>query len=180
MIATAMGRRGGRTAHGDPDRQRLLHRTRMDHAPLDRRSLQSARPVHHGLLAHPQQQVEPLGEEPVVIVKVVTEERERLDERATTRHDLGPPARQQIDRGELLVNAHRIVGAQHGDRARETDALRAHRGRGQHHRGRGDGEVLAMMLAEPEHVEAELIGERDLGDQVAQALLRRGPLARAG
>jgi hypothetical protein len=38
-------------------------------------------------------------------------------------------------------------------------------------RRRGDREVRTMVLAEAEHVQADLVGELDLLDQVAQALL---------
>ena len=75
------------------------------------------------VVADRQQQVELLGVELVVVVEVVAEEREGLDERAAPGHDLRAPARQQVDLGELLEDAHRIVGAQHRDRAREADPL---------------------------------------------------------
>ena len=58
-----------------------------------------------------EQQVELLGEQLVVVVEVVAEQREGLDERAAPGHDLGAPARQQIERRELLIDPHRIVGA---------------------------------------------------------------------
>ena len=64
-------------------------------------------------LAQPEQEVELLGEELVVVGKVVAEERERLDERAATGHDLGATAGEQVERRELLEDAHRIVRAEH-------------------------------------------------------------------
>ena len=60
----------------------------------------------------------------------------------------------------------------HRDGAGEADALGARGRRGQHDGGRGDGEVGAVVLADAEDVEADLVGELDLLDQVAQALLR--------
>ncbi len=47
-------------------------------------------------------------------------------------------------------------------------------GRGEHDGGRGDGEVRPVVLADAEHVEADLVGEHDLLlDEVAEAARRR-------
>jgi hypothetical protein len=89
--------------------------------------------------------------------------------------DLGASAREQVDRGELLVDAHRVIGAQHRDAAGETDTLGDGCGGSEHDRGRRDREVLAMVLTDGEHVEAESVGEGDLGDQIAQPDIRRRP-----
>ena len=71
-------------------------------------------------------------------------------------HDLGAPAGEQVERRELLEDAHRVVRAEHADRARQPDALRA-LGRGREHdRGRGDGEVRPVVLADAEDVEPDL------------------------
>ena len=118
-----------------------------------------------------QQQLELLGEQLVVVVEVVAEEREGLDERAAAGHDLRAPARQQVQRGEVLEDPDRVVGAQHGDRAGQADAARA-RGRGaEDHGGRGDDEVGAVVLADAEDVEPDLVGQLDLLQQVLQPLL---------
>ena len=138
-----------------------------------RRSAGASRPVQRDLVAvaQPQQQLELLGEELVVVLEVVAEERERLDEGAAAGHDLGAAAGEQVERRELLEHADGIVGAEHGDGAGEADPLGA-LGRGGEHHGRGgDGEVGTVVLADPEDVEADLVGELDLLDQVAQALL---------
>ena len=58
------------------------------------------------------------------------------------------------------------------DGAGEADALGARGGGGEHDGGRRDGEVGAVVLADAEDVEADLVGELDLLDQVAEALLR--------
>ena len=47
---------------------------------------------------------------------------------------------------------------------------RARGRRGEHDRGRGDREVGAVVLADAEDVEADLVGELDLLEQVAQPL----------
>ena len=130
------------------------------------------RPDHVDALgvAQREQQVELLGEQRVVVVEVVAEERERLDERAPPGHDLRAAAGQQVERREVLEDAHGIVGAEHGDRAREPDAARALGGGREDDGRRGHGEVGAMVLADPEDVEADLVGELDLLDQVAHPL----------
>src|SRR2546430_1756869 len=54
-----------------------------------------------------------------------------------------------------------------------TADRRVARGRGaEHNRGGGDDEVGAMVLADGEDVEADLLGEIDLFQQVLHALLR--------
>jgi hypothetical protein len=123
-------------------------------------------------LAQLEQEVELLGEQLVVVLEVMAEEGEGLDERPPAGHDLGPTARHQVDGREVLEDADGVRGAQHGHRAREPDALRAHRGRPQHHRRGRDGEVGAVVLADAEDVESDLLGEDDLLHEVAHALLR--------
>jgi hypothetical protein len=61
----------------------------------------------------------------------------------------------------LLKHAHWIVGAQHADRAREADRLRAFRRGGEHDGGRRDREVRPVVLADAEDVETDLVGQLD-------------------
>ena len=81
-----------------------------------------ARPGDPLAVADLQQQLELLGEQLVVVVEVVAEQREGLDERAAPGHDLGPAAGEEVERGEFLEDAHRIVRGEHGDRAGQPDA----------------------------------------------------------
>lgn len=53
------------------------------------------------------------------------------------------------------------------------NALGARRDRGQHGFGRGDREVAAVMLAKANEVEAELVGQNRLVDDVADHLRMR-------
>ena len=160
-----------RAADGDPDRQLLLVGTRIDAAVVDRRA-QAARPADRFAVAQLEQQVELFGKQRVVVAEIVAEQRERFDEGAAPRHDLGAPARQQVERRELLEHADRIVRREHRHRAGQLDLLGAFGGRGKNHRRRRGGVVGAVMLAEAEHVEADLVGKLDLFDQVAQPLMR--------
>ena len=116
-----------------------------------------------------QQELELLREERVVVAQVVAEERKRLDEGAAADHDLGASAGEEVDGRELLEDADRVVGAQYGDGARQPDA-RCPGGRGREHdRGRRDRELGPVVLTHSEDVEADLVGELDLLDELAQA-----------
>src|SRR5262249_22762472 len=102
--------------------------------------------------------------------KVVAEERKRLDERAAPGHDLGASAREQVERRELLEHANRIVRAEDAHRARQTNRLRASSRCAEHDCGCRYCEVRTVMLADTEDVEADLVCELDLLEQVAQPL----------
>ena len=102
----------GRAADGDPDRELLLQRARVHAAVVERRAMLPDQ-RHARRRAQLEQQLELLGEQRVVVGELVAEERERLDERAAARHDLGAPAREQVERRELLEDAHRVVRAEH-------------------------------------------------------------------
>jgi hypothetical protein len=91
-------------------------------------------------------------------------------ERVAPGHDLGAAIRQQIDLGEILEDAHGVVGAEHGDGAGEADALGLYCRRGEHDGGRGDEEVGAVVLADAKYVEPELVGKLDLLHQLLHPL----------
>ena len=90
------------------------------------------------------------------------------------------PPEMQIEGGELLIDAHRIVRRQHRDGARQANALRARGGRGQRHRRRRHRVIRPMMFAEPEHIEPDAIGEFDLLDDVGEGLVDIDRLAGRG
>ena len=90
--------------------KRLLQRPRVDAAVVDRGAV-AAGPADLLGLAQREQQPQLLLEQLVVVAQVVAEERERLDERAAAGHDLGAPAREQVERREVLEDANRVVGA---------------------------------------------------------------------
>src|SRR3989441_517959 len=108
------------------------------------------------------EQLEFLLEQLVVVGQVVAEQRERFGERPATGHDLGPPTGDEIQRREVLEYTNRVVRAEHGDGARQADAFGARGGSGKDDRGRGHDELGAVMLADTEDVEPDLIGELDL------------------
>jgi hypothetical protein len=116
------------------------------------------------------EQGELLLEQRLVLVERVAEQRERLGERPAPEDHLGAPAREPVERGEALVDAHRVVGAEHRDRGAEADAAGARGDRGEHHLGGGHGEVVAVVLAHADEVEPHLVGEHGLVDEVAEDL----------
>ena len=73
---------------------------------------------------------------------------------------------------KLLEDTDGIIGAQNGNRAGEPDVLGPGRDRGQCHRRRGHEEVRPVVLAHSEEIEAELISEHRLLEQLAHPLLR--------
>ena len=131
------------------------------------------------LLTKLQEQLELLREQLVVVVEVVAEEQEGLDERAAARHDLGAAVGEEVERRELLEDADGVVRAEHRHGARQPDATRARRDGREGDRGCRDGEVGPVMLADPEDVEPDLVGERGLLDQIPEPLLGRDRPARA-
>ena len=155
----------------------ILQRARIDAEVFQRRA-QPPLPSHALVGADGEQQLELLGEQFVVVVEVVAEQREQLDERAAPRHDLGATAGEQVERGVLLVDAHRIVGTQHGDGARQADGLGARRRVSERHRRRRNRVVGPMVLAEREHVEADAVGELDLRHRLGQRALDMDRLTR--
>ena len=158
-------------AHGDPDRQRILHGAGIDAHPAVQRRTMPARPREAFVLTERDQQLQLLLEQLVVVVEVVAEQRERLREGAAARHDLGASARQEVERREVLEHPDRVIGADHAHRAGEPDAFGALRCGGQHHRGRGHDQVRPVMFTDAEDVQAELVGELDLLQQVPHPLL---------
>jgi hypothetical protein len=58
----------------------------------------------------------------------------------------------------------------------QADPLRPHSGCVENDCGRGDSEVGAVMLSDPEDVEADVVRELDLLNEVSKALLRADSL----
>jgi hypothetical protein len=71
-----------------------------------------------------------------------------------------PSPGQQVDGGQVLGEAQRVLPAERDDRRAEFDAAGALRGRGQDGDGGGDA-VLEMAVAHPRAVEAEPLAQLD-------------------
>ena len=169
-----------RAADGDPDGQAGLRRAGVDAAAVDLRGEAAAGPGQALAVVEGEEEAELLVEERVVVVEVVAEEREGLDEGAAADHDLGAAVGEGVEGGELLEDADRVVGGEDGDGAGQADAGGAGGGAGEGDGRGGGGVVGAVVLAEAEDVEAELVGEGDLLDEVAQALRRADRAAGGG
>jgi hypothetical protein len=103
---------------------------------------------------------------------------ERLGERAAAGHDLGPAVRDEVEGGEFLEDAHRVGRAEHRDRAPEADVAGPSRSSGEDHRWAGGSEVLPVVLAEPVDIQAHLVDELDLFEDLLQPPTRSDALAR--
>src|SRR2546423_2793429 len=169
--------RVGSATDTKPDRQWILDRPWVDALAGERWAMFS-RPGDVLVVADLEQQVELLGEQLVVVLEAVSEQRERVDEGAAADHHLRAALRQQVERGEVLKDPHRIRRAEDGYRAGETNATRPRRGGGENHGRGGVEEVLAMMLPNAEHIQPDLVRVLDLLHEVAQAL--RGTQRSAG
>jgi hypothetical protein len=152
------------------------------HLLVDEGRAGAAAPGHAGGGADGEQQVELLREQPFVVLQVVAEQRERLDEGAPPRQHLGAAAGEQVERGEALEDADRVVRAEHGDGGGEADPAGPTGDGGQDHLGRRDDEVGAVVLADAEHVEAHRLGQLRLLHDLAHPLRGAGrdPRARVG
>jgi hypothetical protein len=131
-----------------------------------------AGPMHMLMLPNRQQQIEFLSKEGVIVLQPESEERERFDGRTTADDHLRASSRQEIQRGEVLKDAHRVLSAQHGDRAGQTDALRACRCGSENHRRRGIEKLPAMVFTNTKRVQPYLVGVFDLLDELSQTVRR--------
>ena len=157
------------SADAEPDGEWILERPGEDALAGEGRAM-LAGPVDECVLAEVEEEVEFLGEEVVVVLEIEAEEREGLDEGAAADDDFCAATGDEVEGGELLEDADGIGGAEDGDGAGETD-LRGAGGRGGEDDGGGGIEVLlAVVLAETEGVEADLVGEFDLLKEVTEAL----------
>src|SRR5882672_4497450 len=126
--------------------------------------------MHMLVLADRQQQLELLLEQRVVVLQPESKERKRLDGRATSNDHLRTAARKQIEGGEVLKGAHRVLGAQNGDRAGQANTLRACRG-GAEDDGRSRIQELAtVVFTNAKRVQADRVGMFDLLDQLSQTI----------
>ena len=119
------------------------------------------------------EQVGLLLEELLVVGQVVAEERERVDAGASSEDDFRPTAGDRVERRVALEDPDRIVRAQDGDRGPDVDPGRARGDRGEDDvRGR-QREVIGVVFTDPDEVDADLVGEDALLDEVPDRLRMR-------
>src|SRR5437868_2074693 len=139
-----------------------------------------ARPVNVLVVADFEKQVEVFRKERVVIVEPQTKERKRIDERASAGDDFRTAAGYEVDGCKFLKHAHGIGRTENRHRAGKAYALRARGGGAQDDSRRRIQKVRAMVLPDPKGVEADLVGELDLFDQVPKAVAWIDCTARIG
>src|SRR5207253_5533149 len=119
---------------------------------------------------HVQQEVQLLGKQRVVVVQVVAEQWEGFDRRPATDNHLGPSLRNQVERGELLEQAHRVRRAQNGHRAGQTNASRSSCRCSQDHWRRRVEELAFVVFADSENIQTDLVRLLDALEQLAHAV----------
>lgn len=125
------------------------------------RGTEASLPGHDGRLVDAQQEFELLAVEVVVVGEAVAEQREGLGGGSPSGGDLSPSARDRVNGGELLEQAHRIVCAEHGHGATQPDAGSRSGGGGQDSGRRRGGHLLGVVLADSEVLQPHLIGQHD-------------------
>ena len=178
MIATISGKpsvpcadkRSRRSANAETNRHNGFCTGRGVHAlPAQRRAVFSF-PIHIHAVANFQQQIEFLFEQLVVMLQIKAEQRIRFGKRSATGDNLRAAIGDQIERGELLKHAHRIVTAQHGDGAGEPNVFRARRRSSEDDCRRGGDVIGTVMLADADDIQAHSIGQFDLFEHLRNAL----------
>src|SRR5690606_4681514 len=142
-----------------------------EHRLILKRGAGASAPGDPALGEQLREEVESLLEQQLVRLEWESEKWERLGERAATHDYLRATVRHRIECCKALEHAHRIIGAEHRDRAAELDLLGTRRDRSQHDLGCGDREVAAMMLADTEECDSDLVGQHRLLDHVADHLV---------
>src|SRR6185437_10198363 len=107
-----------------PDGKHWLNGSRPNALPAQRRTVLPL-PVDLDLFAQLQQQVQLLSEELVVVLQVVAKQRIGLNERTSSDDNFRTAVRDQVERREVLEDAHGVVRAEHRNGAREANLFRA-------------------------------------------------------
>nr|WP_262927745.1 hypothetical protein [Microbacterium sp. NIBRBAC000506063] len=124
----------GAAADAHPDGDRPCRHGWLEDLVHQRRA-EAARPGDGLVAQQSHQQIEFLLEQLLVVVQVETVQRERLDRRSATDDELRSPLGDGVEGGELVVYAHGILRAEHGDRRTEFEGGGASRDRGEGNRG---------------------------------------------
>jgi hypothetical protein len=137
---------------------------------VTQRSPSLALPGYRSALEKLGEEIRLLFEEFVVVGKVVTEERERVDAGPSSEDDFCPARGDGVERRVALKHTDGIIRAQYRDCRPEADAGRLRGDRAEHHVGGRQREVIGVVFADPEEVHADLVGKDTLFDDVADRL----------
>ena len=147
----------------------MVFQRRVDAEAVDGRPGASF-PVDRLLRAGLVEELELLLEQDLVVGQVEAEQREGLNEGAAAQHDLGPAVGDGVHGGEALEDPDRVIGAEDGDGGAEPDVLGAGGRCGEEYLRGGDCEVAAVVLPHREGVQADLVRELGLFQQLPQHL----------
>src|SRR6202044_792361 len=121
-----------------------------------------AGPMDMRVFAQREEEVELLGEEIVVVLELEAEEREGFDEGAAAGDDFGAAAGDEIECSELLKDPDRVCCAEDSDCAGEADLGCARGCCGEDDCGGGVEVLAAVMFAEAEDIQADLVCRNNL------------------
>ncbi len=151
-----------------PHPDRLLERPRPHLGLRQRRA--EARCGRHLLLApEPAEQLVALG---VAVPLVIGRDVEQLALRrpvALSDDEVESPSGQVVERGVVLVRAHRIEQAEGGDGGEQPDAGGQGGDMAQHDGRRGGDERPFVPFSDAEAIEAELLGQQRVVDHLPEA-----------
>ena len=147
----------GCTAYSEPDGEGILYGAGVDALAGERRAM-PAGPVDFGVFAEGEEEVEFFGEEVVVVFELEAEEGEGFDEGAAAGDDFGAAVGDEVEGGELLEDSDGVGGAEDGDGAVRRMCFGAGGGGGEDDGGGGVEVLGAVVLADAEDVEADLVG----------------------
>ncbi len=100
-----------------------------------------------------------LGEQGVLILGLVAEEREGLRVNSSSGDDFSAAAGNEIERGVVLEHAHGVGRAENGHGTRQANAAGLRSSRPENHGGGRDDKIKPVMLAEGEDIKARLVSE---------------------
>ena len=133
----------------------------------------ASRPCHRLCAQQADEQVELLLEEVLVVGEVEPEQREGVRQGAPPDDQLRAAVRDGVERREVGVHAHRVLGAQHRHGRAQPDPLGAAGDRRQHDVCGRVHELGPVVLADVEGVEPDRLGHHRLLQRVADDLVAR-------
>jgi hypothetical protein len=134
--------------------------------PCQRRA-ELAFPVDDVLAPQPVEQVVVLQRQRKAVADVLAEPRVDRSGVPAAEHEVHAALGQVLEHRVLLGDADRVVRGDQRGRRREDDPLGERREVGQQRRRRGREERRVVVLADGEHVQADLLSlDRDLGDRI--------------
>ena len=165
-------------ADAHPGRDVAVRDRRADELVGQRRA-ELARPGDGLVAQQAHEQVELLFEQLLVVGEVESEQREGLRQRAAADDQLRPAAGHRVERGEVVVQPHRVLRAEHRHRGTEPDPLGTAGDRREDHVARRVHELRPVVLADVERVDSDRLGEDRLLDGVADHLVAGDRAARS-